>query len=39
VRHDPLATEEHIGRHELTADEVVDDERGHVAMSARRIIR
>ena len=39
VRHDPVAIEEHIGRHELTADEVVDDERGHVALSASRIIR
>ena len=39
VRHDPVAIEEHIGRQELTADEVVDDERGHVAMSARRIVR
>ena len=26
MRHDPVAIEEHIGRHELTADEVVNDE-------------
>jgi hypothetical protein len=39
VRHDPLAVEEHIGRHELTANEVVDDQRCHVALSASRILR
>jgi hypothetical protein len=39
VRHDPVAVEEHIGRYEVTADEVMEDERGHIALSASRIIR
>lgn len=39
VRHDPVTVEEHVGRHELTADEVMHYERGHVAVPASRIVR
>jgi hypothetical protein len=33
VRHDPLTIEEHVRRGQFTADEIVDDETGDIAMA------
>jgi hypothetical protein len=38
VRHDPLIVEEHVRRGQFTADEIVDDETGHVAMALGGVV-
>ena len=38
VRHDPLAVEEHVRRDEFTAEEIVDDETGHIAMALSGVV-
>ena len=38
VRHDPLAVEEHVRRDEFTADEIVHDETGHIAMALSGVV-
>lgn len=39
MRHDAFATEVHVGRYELAAEEIVDNQRRDVAVAARRIVR
>lgn len=36
---DPLAVDEHVGREEFKAEDVVNDERGDVALAPRRVGR
>jgi hypothetical protein len=38
VRHGPLTIEEHVRRGQVTADEIVDDETGHIAMALGRVV-
>lgn len=37
VRHDPPAVEQHVRRHELAPDQIIDDERSHVALTTPRV--
>ena len=39
MRHDAFATEVHVGRYELAAEEIVDNQRRDIAVAARRIVR
>ena len=38
VRHGPLTIEEHVRRGQVTADEIVDDKTGHIAMALGRVV-